>query len=128
VSFAWQRDGLNQVAGRHPEGVAFLCVIGPMVAPPTEELRRASTRMLDEHADRLKCVAVVIESVGFRGAVTRGVLSGMALLRPRSHPASAFASVPEALAWIDEHVPIESMTAALEKIEQERRILTRSTF
>src|ERR1700722_19753412 len=76
-SFGLQRDGLAQVVRNHPEGSAFLCVIEPTAKPPNDDLRVASTRMIEGHGTHLACVAVVIEGEGFRAAITRGVISGM---------------------------------------------------
>lgn len=98
--FEKQRAGLEQVVRNQPDGAGFLCVIEPTAKPPNDELRRASTEMVDSHGTRLKCVAVVIEGEGFRAAVTRSVVSGMALLFSRRMPGKTFSSVADALRWM----------------------------
>ncbi len=106
--FEHQRNGLAQVVADNPDGAGFLCIIEPSATPPNDKLRRASTDMVAAHGNKLKCVAVVIEGEGFRAAITRGVIGGMALLLPRRTPSTTFAKIPDALAWMQQHVTIES--------------------
>jgi hypothetical protein len=128
VSFGWQRDGLAQVVRNHPEGAAFLCVIEPTAKPPDDALRKASNRMIADHGDALKCVAVVIEGEGFRAAITRGVISGMALLHPRRTPGASFSNIGEALGWIHLRVPLQSILTFSKKIEEGRALLGEAVF
>jgi hypothetical protein len=123
VSFEWQRSGLAEVVAHHPQGVAFLCVIEPTAKPPREELRQASIRMIASHGARLKCVAVVIEGEGFGAAITRGVISGMAHLRSRKNPASAFSDVRAALRWIHPFIPVEPIAQIVVSRVDELRVL-----
>jgi hypothetical protein len=107
ATFAKQKEGLAQVVRNWPDGVVFLCIIEPTAKPPNDELRLASTQMIQEHGSRILSVAVVIEGDGFRAAITRSVISGMALLHPRRQPSSTFSSVRSALAWIQNYIPID---------------------
>jgi hypothetical protein len=122
TTFGLQKAGLTHCVAEHPEGVAFICIIEPSAKPPSDELRVASTRMIQEQGARLKCVAVVIEGNGFRAAITRGVISGMALLLPRRQPSSAFTTVRSALTWVQQYVPVEAGQLATD-IEKERASL-----
>jgi hypothetical protein len=119
VSFAWQKAGLAHVVRSHPAGAAFLCVIEPTAKPPDDELRKASTRMVDDHGDQLKCVAVVVEGEGFRAAIARSVISGMALLHQRKSPGRAFSNVRKALEWIDGIIPLDA-THLAQEVEGQR--------
>jgi hypothetical protein len=127
VSFEWQRSGLAQVVARYPQGVAFMCVIEPTAKPPRDELRRSSTQMIASHGARLKCVAVVIEGEGFGAAITRGVISGMALLHTRQTPADSFSDVRTALRWIHDYIPIETIAHVVAARVEELRILLDAT-
>lgn len=64
--------------------------------------------MILSHGTQLKCVAVVIEAEGFKAALTRSVLTGMALLLPRRVPALAAERTDRALEWMHEHLRIEA--------------------
>ena len=106
--FDKQRWGLVEVVQRHPRGAGFLCVVETSASPPDDRLRRASIEMFEEHGDRVRCIAVAIEGAGFRAAINRGVLSGMALLRSnKDAPARAFSTVVDALEWMAQRIPIE---------------------
>lgn len=106
--FARQSAGLARVVAHHPAAAAFLYVVEPHVQPPSEEMRKASSAMVKAHQGRLKSVGGVIEARGFMGALTRSVLSGMATLVGRQHPALAFfANVNEAAKWLSQHVQLD---------------------
>ncbi len=123
ASFARQKDGLAHVVKAHPDGAAFMCVIEPTSSPPDDELRRASTRMLAEHGELLRCVAIVIEGDGFRAAIARSVIVGMSLFYPRRQPASTFPNVGAGLTWVHQHVPIATRVGAIAEIEKARELL-----
>ncbi|WP_394849847.1 hypothetical protein LZC95_20620 [Pendulispora brunnea] len=74
------------------------------------------------HGAHLKCTGVVIEGEGFRAAITRGVLSGMALLLSRKVQAMAFSDTLSALKWMRSYVPIgpiDRPTTFIEQVRQE---------
>ena len=108
-SFEQQRLGLAQVVQRNPGGAAFLCVVEETSKPPNEELRKASAQMVAQHGDRLKCIACVIEGDGFKAALTRSVLSGIALLVANRHaPLAFFSNVHQAGTWMRRHWPVDA--------------------
>jgi len=125
--FERQRAGLEKVLEDREDGAGFLCVIEPTSAPPDDALRRASTQMVETHADRLKCVAVVIEGEGFRAAITRSVISGMALLLPRRIQATAFSTVRDALVWIARYLPVTPIDRTASLVEWARGHLNSSS-
>ncbi|WP_394839131.1 hypothetical protein LVJ94_19780 [Pendulispora rubella] len=122
-TFDLQRAGLDQVVRNHPDGAGFLCVIEPSTRPPDDALRRASAQMVMSHGDHLKCTGVVIEGEGFRAAITRGVLSGMALLLSRKVQAMAFSDTFSALKWMRNYVPVGPIERGTSFIEQVRKEL-----
>jgi hypothetical protein len=123
--FDHQRTGLAEVVHRHPDGTGFLCIIEPTAAPPSDKLRRASIEMIQSHGARLKCVAVVIEGEGFRAAITRSVISGMALIFPNRLPGRAFSRVGEAVGWMQGHVRILVPELLVDGVEELRSVLDR---
>jgi hypothetical protein len=60
--------------------------------------------MVEEHGERLRAVAVVIEGSGFRAAIVRSVASGIVrLARPKSRtPVSYFATIDDGVGWLSE--------------------------
>jgi hypothetical protein len=77
--------------------------------------------MLASHGSRLKCVACTIEGSGFKAAVTRSVLSGMALLfANRKTPVSFFANVPNAVAWMSDWLPSGNTMSAVAAVAELR--------
>jgi hypothetical protein len=125
IPFEKQSSGLAMVVDRHPGNAGFLVVIEPTTKPPEDELRRASTQMLQAHGDRLNCVACVIEGQGFRASVARGVVSGMLLMtRHRHSPVSFPPNVRAGATWMSEYVRIPSVDALTSTVEEIRaRIL-----
>jgi hypothetical protein len=124
--FEHQRAALAEVVQRNPDGAGFLCLVEETAKPPDDELRRASTQMVAAHGRRLRCVACVIEGSGFKAAVTRSVLSGMALLLTRQRtPISFFSHAPPAAKWMREHMPIDSVDDIAAGVDALRALLPR---
>lgn len=99
--FEQQWMALHEVTNAHPDGAGFLCVIEPDCPPPENALRQASLRMIDQHSDRLRGVACVIEARGIRAAVARSVLSSIALLLARRDLQLSFVATLDAgSAWL----------------------------
>src|SRR5262249_16726260 len=113
--FERQRAALRDVAARNAGKAAFVCVIGAGTPALDEPLRKASIEMMNELSPLLACVACVIEGSGFRGAVTRSILSGMSLLVSKSLANIKFsAQIGEAAAWVTRHSSAASAPAILE--------------
>jgi len=124
--FEHQRLGLAEVIANHPSGAGFMCVVEPTSIPPNDALRRASTEMVASHGDRLKCVACAIEGSGFRAAVARSALTGMALLfANRKVPISFFANVPDAAAWMSDRLPSGPLAPVIAAVAELRSSLPR---
>lgn len=99
--FRVQREALELVTSRHPEGIGVLCVIEPVTESPSEELRSEASRLLAALAPRILRMAYVVEGEGFRAAIIRGVLSSIELLRgTRAFPSRYFAEPSAASRWL----------------------------
>jgi hypothetical protein len=111
--FQRQAEGLAAVTAKHPGRTAFICIVETTCSPPDDDLRKRSVALVRQHDPQLACVAAVIEGTGFRAAVTRSILSGMAqLLRTRARR-SFFADVRSAASWIGRHVDVEAPSLEL---------------
>jgi hypothetical protein len=121
--FDRQAAGLAEVVKRNPDGSCFICVVEPTAAPPDDKLRKASVEMVESHGEKLKCVACVIEGTGFRAAVGRSVLSGMALLFGRREtPLSFFANTSAAARWMAQYMKVNPLEVA-KSVETVRKAL-----
>jgi hypothetical protein len=119
--FDLQLAGLEEVVTRHPEGSAFMCVVEPTAAPPDESLRKASVEMIRTHESSLRCIACVVEGSGFRNAITRSVLSAMALLwRSRAVPMSIFDTPTGAAKWVGPRLQLPDAGALAGAVETVR--------
>lgn len=119
--FMVQRQALVDLAERFPGKVGFLCVVEPTSGAPGEEVRQATSRMFDELSTKLKAIAMVIEGTGFRSALVRSVASGIVMLsRKRTVPISYFATVPEGVRWMGQHVDIGRQPDLTRAVEDAR--------
>jgi len=108
--FERQRSTLEKVISTHAEPIGFLCVVLAHAPPPPEPMRKASVEMLNDLKARLACVAGVIEGQGFRSAITRSVLSGMAfVLSGRDFRVKFANSVEHAADFMSQFVNIGSV-------------------
>lgn len=121
--FEAQRMGLAEAVARDPGRVAFLCVVESTADPPDQKVRDASAAMISSHGKNLAAVACVIEGSGFRAAVTRTVLSGIALVARNAAPTRYFESVPAASVWLSERLPLGPSVSLVEQVELGRKRL-----
>jgi hypothetical protein len=121
--FNTQRDALEEVVGRHPEGVGFLCVIEPTSKPPSDELRKESAEMVRRHESVLRCIACVVEGTGFVNALARSTLAAMAsMVGPRRVPLAVLGTVSAAATWMAPHIDARDsvvLSRAVESIRAE---------
>ena len=121
--FEAQRKGLASAVARDPGNVAFLCVVESTADPPDQKVRDASSAMISSHGKNLAAVACVIEGYGFRAAVTRTVLSGIALVTRNAAPTRYFEGVSAASAWLGERIPVLTSASLADQVELGRRHL-----
>jgi hypothetical protein len=122
---AKQGEGLARVVGQSPGNAGFLCVVEESSAPPNEEARRLSAKMLEQHGDRLRAVAVVIEGSGFRASIVRSVASGIVWLARRQSktPVSYVATVGAGAKWLSDYVHIGPQDSFVKDVELTRAVL-----
>jgi len=105
--FRRQEVALADMVHRYPRRAGMLCIVEAGTTPPDDRLRGASAEMINGHGDRLHCLACVIEGSGFRAALTRSALSGIALLLSRRETKFT-ATVSAAAGWLSSHGNLES--------------------
>jgi hypothetical protein len=122
-----QAAALAEVVSSAPGRAGFVCVVEEGSAPPNEEARKASSKMLESHGANLCGVAVIIEGTGFRASIVRSVASGIVLLaRSKTRaPVSYHATVEEGARWIARHVEVADVHALVESINATRAALDR---
>jgi hypothetical protein len=120
--FEKQAEGVASIARRFPRKSAYVCIVEPTCAPPDEALRKRSIALVNDHDDSLACVAGVIEGTGFRAAITRSVLAGIALFFRNRAPHHFFSDVPGMAAWVAQKVDVDAAQLA-SAIEQWRASL-----
>ena len=126
-TFIRQAAALRSVVERHPGAAGFLCVIEPGATPPDDELRRASAQMIAAHGDRLAVVAAVIEGVGFQAALTRSVLTTIAMIVPGIRAmVSFFPSVNAAAEWACGRIALPEANTVVADVEALRAYLPRA--
>ena len=121
--FEIQKAALDECVARRPGETAFICVIEPSSEPPDDDVRKASSKMIADHGKNLKCTACVIEGAGFRGAITRSVLSGIVFLVRNPSPVKMFESVGSASRWVQSEMPNVFLATLADQVEQVRRKL-----
>ncbi len=124
--FEAQRAGLASAVAREPGKVIFLCVVESTADAPDQKVRDASAAMISSHGKNLAAVACVIEGSGFRAAVTRTVLSGIALVARNAAPTRYFDTVSAASAWLGERLGHGLAAGLVEGVELARKHLDAS--
>ncbi|WP_394841538.1 serine/threonine protein kinase [Pendulispora brunnea] len=111
--------GIEEAIRNEPGGIGHICMIGPG-AKMTEStnLRAAASAAL--HADHLRCLALVYRSESTT-EVTEQINSGTSLMLTSKLPVQHFPSVREAVAWMADYVPIDSIDETVHRLERLRR-------
>lgn len=118
--FELQRAGLAAAVTASPGRVFFLCVVSPNADPPDQTERDASSRMITGHGARLLGTACVVEGTGFRAAITRTVLTGIALFIRTPSPITFFETVDGAQQWIQRRSPGGDLSQLAAQVDQLR--------
>jgi hypothetical protein len=121
--FEVQRRELAALVANDPGNVAFLCVVEANAEPPDQEVRDASSSMISAHGKNLRACACVIEGSGFRAAITRTVLAGIALVARNKTPTRFFETVPVAADWLCELVAVGQESTLSAQVEVARKRL-----
>ena len=120
ASFEVQRAHLATAVLADPGRAYFLCVVSSSAAPPEQDVRDASASMITGHGVKLAGCACVIEGSGFRAAITRTVLSGIALFIRSASPVAFFDSVASAAFWLDKRTGRSITRGLVAALEQAR--------
>lgn len=118
--FEVQRRELVAAVSRNPGKVAFLCVVEPSADAPEQDVRDASAAMITSLGTKLVACACVIEGSGFRAAITRTVLTGMALVSRSASPNRFFEHVSVASAWLEQCLGRARDSGLAENVERAR--------
>ena len=119
-SFEVQRAHLATAVLADPGRAFFLCVVSSSAPPPEQAVRDASASMITGHGVKLAGCACVIEGSGFRAAITRTVLSGIALFIRSPSPVTFFESVASACFWLDKRAGRNVSRGLASALEQAR--------
>ena len=124
--FERQRSTLEKVIASHSEPIGYLCLVLATAPPPSERMRKASVEMLQDLRAHLACVTGVIEGQGFRSAITRSVLSGMAfVLSGRDFRVKFASTVEHAATFMSQFVNIGSVELYGRVVDSYRALLPR---
>jgi len=119
--FEIQRSKLAAAVLSNPGRQMFLCVVSSGAAPPDQELREASAKMITTYGSKLAACACVIEGSGFRSAITRTVLTGITLLIRTPSPVHFFESVASASDWLEKRAVRGKLTQLPDELALARR-------
>ncbi len=122
-SFEAQRMELAAAVASNPGKAAFMCVVEAEADPPDQAIRDASAKMISSHGKKLAACACVIEGAGFRAAITRTVLGGIALVARNAAPTRFFESVPLASDWLLDRLGSGQQQRLAEQVELARKHL-----
>ena len=111
------------IQNHHTKKVGFIGVIEECAPPPSDTMRRATVQMFDEYRQYIACVGGVIQGNGFRAAITRSVMSGMALLfGSHEFPAKMTGSITDAAQWASQYADIGPVDAFVDTVETYRNL------
>jgi hypothetical protein len=94
-------DYIIERAGVYPRGIVLLQIIEDSALPPDSLARKSLAKMHGLHARLIRRSAVVFTKPGFAGATARAIITGVAMLNPPGFEHQIFASLAQALAWVD---------------------------
>jgi hypothetical protein len=69
-----------------PQGIGLLTVIQANAPAPGTTEREAIAGFLRAGGEYIRCSAVVVEGLGFRAAMVRGVVTGLTMLAKQAYP------------------------------------------
>jgi len=95
------KRALPAVVGRFPGGRSTVSVIAEGLAPPTQAAREKLIEILNENANDLACIAVVVSgSSGFASSALRSMHTGLRFATPRNYEMGVLANVEDAAVWL----------------------------
>jgi hypothetical protein len=87
-----------------PKQVGCLTVVNFGVKIPDAPMRKLAAETMAATREHLRCAAQVLSGEGFWPSTVRSVITAVERLRPDDRPRRTFPDVPEAIAWMAEHM------------------------
>jgi hypothetical protein len=121
---AWQAAYrvAEQLAKQHPSGILALTVLEEVPYAPDAASRSEAADYARRVGPLLAKSAVVIEGGGFRSALVRSIITGMAVLTAKGHLRRVFDSISDAVHWLgegDRDIGAARFVAALDQQRQQ---------
>jgi hypothetical protein len=91
---------MRRFAGSRPGGFSVLVVVEQQASPPSAEPRAELVRMFREHTKQILVSGVAMEGQGFRAAMVRSVVTGIAFLIQPTFPLRVFDGLGPATTWM----------------------------
>src|SRR5262245_1952474 len=88
------------ITQRRPGNCAFVTIVERTSPPPTAPLRKLAVTGFSRPGKALTCKIAVVEGNELKAALSRAVLTGMALLRPQDQPTKFAKDTEEASLWV----------------------------
>ena len=118
--FQIQSDHLAAAVTEHRGRALFLCLVEGKTDPPDQNVRDASAKMITAHGRDLAGCACVIEGNGFRAALTRTVLAGIAFVVRTPAPYRFFDNAATACDWLEGRAGWGRLQGLAEQVELAR--------
>lgn len=111
--FTKQFDGF---AMRARGSVACIIVTAANTSPPNEADRAKVVHLMERHSDKLKALAIVLRSTGFRGSIIRSVAAGLFLIPNHGYPTKIFPGSQAASPWVADRLgwPVYEVEGAIQ--------------
>jgi hypothetical protein len=90
----------ESVRERHATGHSTIHIVAQGAALPTAEVRAHLVRALNDRAEQIACVSVVVGGTGFWTSALRSFVTGLRWLAPRSFDFRLSGSVQEVARWL----------------------------
>lgn len=100
------------IAKQHPSGMGGFTVVHREAKVPSDDLRKQITKMRREVATSMRGGAIVYEGDGLRGALVRGVVTGLMLLAPEIYPHSVVGTIPDGIGFLQKKLGAQCPDAA----------------
>jgi hypothetical protein len=98
-----EKDGRRARAALSGDYAVFVVVEGSKRVPPSPEVRERLKRLVNTGPSRLRATATVVDFSGFKGSITRGVVTSLDIAHG-IHGRKTFDNVREATKWIAEQL------------------------
>lgn len=99
-AFELRHRELQDLAVRHRGSCAYMELIEPTSAPPTDELRKIAVDVFRKLGKDVSCVGFVLDGQQLRTTLARAILTGMMFLLPQMQPSKVFKRIAECANWV----------------------------